>query len=100
MGIQYTDMIYQRDKYKKRYEEEKIKNASLEKDIQKMRGRQDDLEKELNRLKRKESASRKKHELESPFALTTNISRMMSILEVNINDLDTETLCKIMRGEN
>ena len=53
MRLQYTDMVYQRDKYKRKYEEEKLKNASLEKDIQRMRERQDDLNRELNRLKRR-----------------------------------------------
>ena len=99
MGLQYTDMVYQRDKYKKKYEEEKLKNASLEKDIQRMRERQEELHRELNRLQRREEDCKRRHQLDETFVITAGLTRALSSLGMCTDDLDNETLYKIMRGE-
>lgn len=94
MGIQHIDVIHQNEKLRKKNKELELKNASLMKDIKEMRERQDSLFEELSRLERNEKRCNQRNDM---FALT-KFSQMMSTLDVNTDELDTETLTKIMLG--
>lgn len=94
--MQYIDVIHQNEKLRKKNKELELKNASLMKDIKEMRERQDSLFEELSRLERNEKRCNQRNDMIDMFALT-KFSQMMSTLGVN-EELDTETLTKIMLG--
>lgn len=96
MGMQYMDVIHQNEKLRKKNKELELKNVSLIKDIEKMREREESLIRELDRLERNEKKRNQRNDMVDMFALA-KFSQMMSTLGVD-DELDTETLTKIMLG--
>lgn len=96
MGMQYIDVIHQNEKLRKKNKELELKNVSLIKDIEKMREREESLIRELDRLERNEKKRNQRSDMVDMFALA-KFSQMMSTLGVD-DELDTETLTKIMLG--
>lgn len=97
MGMQYMDVIHQNEKLRKKNKELELKNASLMKETNMMRERQDDLLRKIDRLERNEKKRNNRNDMVDMFALV-KFSQMMSTLGVNADELDTATLTKIMLG--
>ena len=96
MGMQYIDVIHQNEKLRKKNKELELKNASLMKENKELRERQERLIRELDRLERNEKKRNQRSDMVDMFALS-KFSQMMSTLGVD-DELDTETLTKIMLG--
>lgn len=95
MGMQYIDVIHQNEKLRKKNKELELKNASLIKESKMMRERQESLIEELNRLERKEKKRNQRNDMVDMFAMT-KLAQTFATIGVNMDDLDSDTLRKIL----